>query len=766
MRPATLADRAAGACRIQLRGQVQGLGVRPAIARLANQCQLQGRARNTSQGVVVDIEGDLSAIELFLRLLRSSLPSRTRLDELLIDTAEPSGCDRFTIESSQQFSRNEAVVPVDVAICPACLEEMWTPGNRRYRYPFTSCAACGPRYSIIREMPYDRPRTAMNAFPLCDDCAHEYHDSADRRFHAETTCCPACGPKVWATTAENHEILDGEKSIAAAVSVVREGGIAAIKGVGGYQLLVDATNREAIRRLRARKQRKSKPLAVMVRDMAEAKRFVLVDPQEEQWLASPENPIVVLRRREACLLPQELAPNIRSLGVLLPTSALHDILLHDIGRPVVCTSGNREGEPLAADERDAAARLHGVADIWLHHDRQIDRPVDDSVLRIMNGRPGLLRLGRGFAPCVFSGPKNAIDTEPILATGGEMKSAVAVWTGRQAVLGPHVGELTEARTCDRWATSWQRLCALYDATPCLVAHDAHPDYYATRAVEQMPQRRLAVQHHHAHAAAVLWEHRRFDESALAIVWDGAGYGDDQTIWGGECFIASLRQARRIAHVLPFSLPGGDTAVREPWRIACSLCMQAMTPIEHLERFWPDIAPARLATVGKLALKPALAPWTSSIGRLFDGVAALALRRSHADYDGEFAMLLEDAYDPDAPGAYDLHWQEVGEPVDWRPMFRQVLHDLQRGEPAGAISARFHRALAGFVVRVAAQFPELALITSGGVFQNRVLNELIAKDLAHSEPRWLRAERAPPGDGGLALGQLAVAWRSLSLFSCE
>lgn len=766
MRPAALAEASVGACRIHLHGQVQGLGVRPAIARLAHACRLRGQVRNTSQGVVVEIEGDRSAIDRFLQRIRSALPARAQLDAMRVDRVDPPGHERFTIGPSEQLARNEAFVPVDVAICAACLEEIRTPGSRRYAYPFTNCAACGPRYSIIREMPYDRARTTMDAFPLCDDCEHEYHDAADRRFHAETICCPACGPRIWATTTKKHAINDGKEAIAAAVKVVREGGIAAIKGIGGYQLLADATKHAAIRRLRARKQRPSKPLAVMVRDLAEAKRFVHVDLTEENWLASPENPIVVLRRRESCDLPTELAPGIRSLGVLLPTSALHDILLHHIGRPVVCTSGNREGEPLVVDELEAAERLSGIADIWLHHDRAIRHSVDDSVLRVINGRPCLLRLGRGFAPCVFPGPNNALDTEPILATGGEMKSAVAVWTGRQAVLGPHVGELREARTCDRWQTVSQQLCDLYGVGPGVVAHDAHPDYYSTRTVEQLPHRRIAVQHHHAHAAAALWEHRRYEESALAIIWDGAGYGDDHTIWGGECFVASLRQAQRVTHLLPFALPGGDLAVREPWRIACSLTAQAKAPIENLEAFWPAIEPARIAAVGQLALKPALAPMTSSIGRLIDGVAALTLRRSHADYEGELAMLLEDAHEPDAVGAYDLHWRQSGEPIDWRPMFRQVMLDLQRGEPAGIISARFHRALARLVVQMADCFPELALITSGGVFQNRVLNELIAQDLARAESRWLRAERAPPGDGGLALGQLAVAWRCLHSTSSE
>ncbi len=766
MRPATLVETNLDACRFHLRGQVQGLGVRPAIARLATECQLHGHVRNTSQGVEGEIEGSRPAIDRFLHQLRSALPDRARLDELLIDWIEPPGHARFSVGPSQRFARNEATVPADLTICAPCLAEVRTPGNRRHEYPFTNCAACGPRYSIIREMPYDRARTTMDAFPLCDACEYEYGDSGDRRFHAQTTCCPACGPRIWATTAEKHTITDSRQALAAIAQVVRDGGIAAIKGVGGYQLLVDATNGAAIRRLRALKQRNSKALAVMMRDVAEAERYVVLDLPELDWLASPENPIVVLRKHEASDLPIELAPGVHSLGVMLPTSALHDILLRQIGRPIVCTSGNREGDPLVTGEREAEEQLSGIADIWLHHDREIHRPVDDSVLRVIVGRPCLLRLGRGFAPCVFPGPNTSIDAEPILATGGDMKSALAIWTGRQAVLGAHIGELSEARTCDRWKREWAQLCDLYGVSPDVVAHDAHPDFYSTRAAEQTPHRRVAVQHHHAHAAAVLWEHQCYEDSALAIIWDGAGYGDDQTIWGGECLIASLERADRVAYLLPFSLPGGDVAVREPWRIACSLARFANVPIKELDSIWSTMESERLETVYQLALKPKLAPTTSSIGRLFDGVAALALRRSHADCEGEFAMLLEAAVDPDAAGAYNLNGGQVGEPIDWRPLFRQVMHDLRRGEPAGAISARFHRALASLVVQMANHFPELALITCGGVFQNQVLNELIAQELAHTETRWLRAERAPPGDGGLALGQLAVAWRRTTQTSSE
>jgi hydrogenase maturation protein HypF len=762
MRPAALVETNRDACRFQLRGQVQGLGVRPAIARLAKECQLRGQVQNTSQGVAGEIEGSRPAIDQFLLRLRSSLPARAQLDGFVIDWIEPPGHDRFRVVPSQQFACNEAIVPADLAICASCLAELRTPGNRRHEYPFTHCAACGPRYSLIHAMPYDRARTTMGAFPLCDACDHEYSDASDRRFHAQTICCSDCGPKIWAATAEGRTVSGSQQALAAIAQNVRDGGIAAIKGVGGYQLLVDATNGAAIRRLRARKRRKSKPLAVMMRDADEAQRFVHLDSKELDWLVSPENPIVVLRRREDFDLPIELAPGVRSLGVLLPTSALHDILLRQIGRPVVCTSGNREGEPLVTDEKESEARLSGIADIWLHHDREVLRPVDDSVLRIIAGRPCLLRLGRGFAPSVFPGPRTSTDAEPILATGGEMKSALALWTGSQAVLGPHVGELSDARTCDRWEREWQLLCSLYGVTPSVVAHDAHPDYFATRATEQTLQRRVAVQHHHAHAAAVLWEHKRFEDSALAIIWDGAGYGVDQTIWGGECLIASLDRADRVAFLRPFSLPGGDVAVREPWRIACSLAMQANVPITEIDSFWSTIDSERLEAVYRLALKPNLAPTTSSIGRLFDGVAALALRRSHADYEGEFAMLLEAAYDPEASGAYALNWEQIGEPIDWRPLFRQLVHDLRRGEPVGAISARFHRALASLVVQMADRFSELALITCGGVFQNQVLSALIADDLTHSETCWLRAERAPPGDGGLALGQLAVAWRRTKL----
>ena len=753
MRTATLIHSAMTARRIVLRGRVQGLGVRPAVARAAHRLDLFGMVRNVRAGLEIEIEGSPDAVDRFVAELDVMLPSGAAYGLEQIAEIPPSGRQAFRIEPSLADGQAIGVVPVDRAICAECLAEVRDPRNRRFGYAFTSCAACGPRYAILERMPYDRATTSMRDFPRCAVCEREYRDPGDRRFHAETICCAHCGPRPWATDGESRRADDA--AIDWVAEVVRHGGIAAIKGIGGYQLLVDATRPPAVRRLRRRKRRPAKPLAVMVASFAEAEGVASLSDTERYWLSTAENPIVVARRSGRCALANEVALDCGDIGLLLPSSALHALLLERIGRPVVCTSGNVEGEPLAYTELAAEQRLRGIADIWLHHDRRIVRPIDDSVVRVVAGDLCVIRAARGLAPYGLDG-NDGHPGEPIVAFGGELKSATALWTGRDAVLAPYVGDLSDAETCQRWVESYAALRQLYDVSPTTIARDRHPDYFTSRVAEKCSAPSLAVQHHHAHAAAVLWEHRRCDESAVALVWDGAGYGDDGASWGGECLLASLADYQRVAHLLPFSLPGGDAAVREPWRVAVSLAALAGVRPESLRNLWPNVLEARIGQVWYLASRIGLSPQTTSMGRLFDGVAAIAFQASTAGFEGQLAMRLETAYEPTAPGYYSIDWRPDEGVMDWRSLIREVVDDKLRGVSPGAISARFHRALADLIACVSEHYSLLPLVTSGGVFQNAVLGELVADRVGDRPRGWLRPRRVPPGDGGLALGQLAVA----------
>lgn len=757
MGTAKVADDAMCARRLVLRGQVQGLGVRPAVARAARQADLAGGVRNIRAGLEIEVEGNASSVESFIQQLASILPRGVTFVLENATAIAPQHRESFDIEPSTSTGTSIGTAPVDRAICAECLAELRDPRNRRFGYVFTHCAACGPRYSILERMPYDRDTTSMRDFPRCAECEREYRDPFDRRFHAETICCARCGPQLWASDGESRHVIAGALDCVA--EVVRRGGIAAIKGIGGYQLLADALDPAAVRRLREKKRRPAKPLAVMVRTMDEAERMARLSRLELDWLASAENPIVIVRRGAVCPLADEVALNCGTIGLFLPSSALHALLLQRIGRPVVCTSGNLEGDPLAYCEQDAEQRLREVADIWLHHDRRIVRPIDDSVVRVIAGELCVLRAGRGFAPCSLTGPAATAGVS-LFALGGELKSAVALWTGRDAVLGPHVGDLTEVGACQRWAQVSDSLRELYDVPVGVVACDLHPDYFTTRVAEERFCDRVAVQHHHAHAAAVLWEHERFDATAVALTWDGAGYGDDGVSWGGECLLASLKDYRRVAHLRPFALPGGDLAVREPWRVAVSLATQCGLHPALLRMLWPDVSETRFTQVWDLAARPGLSPRSTSVGRLFDAVAAIAFNEAKAEYEGQLAMRLEAAYDPRAQGAYTIAWNQGEAHFDWLTMLPKLLDDKRRNAAPGAISARFHRALANLARQVADRFPELPLVTCGGVFQNAVLGELIAEEIGNRPAGWLRPRRAPPGDGGLALGQLAVAWAGL------
>lgn len=742
------------AVRVRVFGRVQGLGVRPAAARLAMRLGLAGRAANTGDGLEIELEGAADAVRRYLDEFVDVLPAGAVVDRLHVEPVRPQNLRKFQIAACRDEGAGAAAVPLDRAVCEACMREVRDSTGRRRGYPFTSCTACGPRYSIIEAMPYDRPATTMERFALCPDCSREYRTPADRRFHAQSNACPRCGPQVRLVDAAGRAV-GGDEAVNAAAAALRDGRIVALKGLGGYQLLVDAVNPDAVRRLRERKQRRTKPLAVLVGSLTEAECLAWLNDAERRLLADPAGPIVVVRRRSDARLAADVAPGFDTVGLLLPTTPLHALLCDRVGRPLVCTSGNREGEPLAYHDGRAESELRGIADVWLHHDRAIARPIDDSVVRVIAGSPCFLRLARGYAPHVLPLPSGLLDG-PIVAFGGEQKAAVALGNGSQAVLGPHVGDLTGAGACERWVEQLDALAALYGVSPDAadVVHDRHPDYFSTGWAQQF-RRRQVVQHHHAHLAAVLLEHGRWHREVLGLSWDGTGYGDDGTVWGGEVLRATAAAYRRTARLRPFPLVGGAAAIREPWRAATALVNEALGSEAATLIEWPEISPKQRREVLDVAARPQLSPTTSSMGRLFDAVASLTLGVTASDDEGRPAMLLEAACNRDAGGAYAFARGEDGE-LDWRPVVADVVRDVRGGAAPGVVAMRFHRAVADLAAALAAAHPELPLVTSGGVFQNGVLGELLAERLADRRSGWLRPQVVPPGDGGLAAGQLAVA----------
>ncbi len=742
--------------RIVLTGRVQGLGVRPAVVRWASECGVCGTVRNSSEGLAVEVEGPPDAVLRFRTELTTRLPSGAAVRDQRDEPAEPVGRTSFALTLDGGDGPLAAVVPADLAVCPECIDDVVRSGGaRRKGYAFTSCTNCGPRYSILRSMPYERSATSMDDFPPCAACQREMSNVDDRRFHAQTNCCRDCGPRLWCVDRSGRRVAGDREAVPAAVAALREGSVVAVKGLGGYQLLVDATNERAVPRLRARKGRPSKPFAVMVESIDDAERLAFVDETEAAALACAENPIVVLRQRGGTSLAADVTCGLGSVGLMLPTTPLHFLLLRNFGRPLVCTSGNVEGEPLEHDESAAESRLDGIADLWLHHDRPIERPIDDSVVRVVAGRPVTLRLARGLAPLPLDLPTGS----PTLALGGHVKSAVALSNGVQSVLGPHIGDLVGLGSRSRFEQEIVGATRLYRTTPHRLVHDRHPDYFTTRHAEQSGQPTFGVPHHHSHVVAGMLEHGWIDQRVLGVAWDGTGFGDDGTIWGGEVLLSAAHRSRRVARLRPLPLPGGDAGIREPWRVALAVLTEAVGPRVAIARMSERVEVRRCERLVELLGKRRFSPLTSSAGRLFDAVAAIVLGTAHADYEAQPAMLLEGVADRSAGGTYPLPLVE-GDLVelDWRPLVVDLVTDLEKGCSPATVSMRFHRALAAGIVHVAKRWPSRPVVLTGGVFQNRLLVELVAEAWMDDRPLGLPGV-IPPNDGGLAAGQLATALTS-------
>ena len=751
------ADDASSATRIgleiTLQGRVQGVGVRPAIARLANSLGLAGAVMNNRWGVCVQVEGLARAVNSFACALRDQLPAEANLKSLQTVHTPASGRRGFEVLADDASGPIATQVAPDRVVCRDCLDEIHDPNNRRYRYPFTSCTVCGPRYSLIESLPYERSNTSMRVFAMCDDCVREHDDPYDRRGHSQINACPKCGPKVWWSSANGAARIEGEAAIECVCQSLAEGKMIAVRGVGGYQLLTDATNSAAIARLRARKHRPAKPFAVLVESTAAAQALAQLNDLEQAALVNVSNPIVVLSAREGSCLATNISPSLNTVGLMLPSSPLHDLVVRGVGRPLVCTSGNLDGEPLEHEVLAAEGRLSGVCDGWLHHNREIVHPVDDSVVCVIAGRTVTIRLARGLAPL----PLRVDSTTPTIAAGGHQKCAAAWTNGAQATLGAHVGDQDTLAARRRYTEHVESSDALYRFIPEMIVHDAHPEYATTLWAQSKPAAQMPIGHHHAHVTAAMLEHGWLDREVLGVAWDGSGLGPDGSLWGGEFLRATAASYERVAHLRPFVLPGGETAIREPWRTAMAVASQvdAKDQLKSLGLFSLDSTMTR--NVERMIDLPNLSPTTTSAGRLFDAAAAIILSAVEARYEGELAMRLESVADRDAAGEYDIPLlrSEVTQ-LDWRPMFEKLIADRIDGIRPGVLAMRFHRSLARAIHAVCRDFSAMPVVVTGGVFQNRLLTEMLV-ELWGDSPQLLGLPGViPPNDGGLAAGQLAIA----------
>ena len=752
--------------RLRVGGHVQGVGFRPFVYRLARELQLTGSVRNLNGDVEIVVQGSGRNIDLFAWRLLERAPAIARARILTSSEVAPTAADGFDILESTASGPARIYVPTDHFTCSDCLEELRRESDRRYRYPFINCTQCGPRYTLIEALPYDRANTTMAGFELCSECRREYQDPGDRRFHAEPVACPVCGPSVWL---EEHTVggvvaeagrLAREAAVRRTVELLRAGAVVAVKGIGGYHLLCDATNRVAVERLRERKKRPHKPLAVMFPSMGadgldRVRREVNLSAREAQALSSSARPIVLLRRRSGGSLPEAIAPGLDEIGVLLPYSPLHHLLLSDFGEPVVATSGNLSGEPVLTDVAAARRGLGNVADALLHHDRPISRPADDSVVRVTLGQPRVLRPGRGLAPCELT-LRTSVE-RPMLAVGGHLKNTIALAWENRVVLSPHIADMGSVRSEEVFKQVVADLQRLYGVVAQEVVCDAHPGYATTRWASRcgLPVRK--VLHHRAHASALVGEHE-VSEPSLVFTWDGVGFGDDRTLWGGETFLGRPGNWQRVASFRPFRLPGGERAGRSPWRSAAALCW------ELGEDFPARGAGNSLDPLFRAAWERNVnCPQTSSVGRLFDAAAALVLGVSETSYEGQGPMMLE-AMASRAPAATSAAaalpvYRDLGGllRIDWAPLVSALLADRTAVE---RVAARVHHTLAATIASIAIEQRRSAGVDTvgltGGVFQNRLLAELTTALLAGEGFRVLLAARVPCGDGGLSYGQIVEA----------
>lgn len=769
---------------VSIQGAVQGVGFRPFIYRLANELELVGWVNNSAQGVLLEVEGSKEQLEIFLQRIQQEKPPHASIQSMTTSWLEPVGYRTFEIRPSTGGQKTTLIMP-DRATCPDCLREILDPTDRRYRYPFTNCIRCGPRFSILEALPYDRAHTTMKNFRMCDRCQAEYEHPLDRRFHAQPNACPECGPQLVLWEADGSVRASGHEALLSTANALRRGSIVAIKGLGGFHLVVDARNREAVLRLRQRKQRIEKPFALLYPSFEMVQAQAEVSDVEEKLLRSPEAPIVLLRRRREAILAEpieEVAPGNPYLGVMLPYTPLHHLLMAELGFPVVATSGNLANEPICTDEYEALQRLGPIADLFLVHDRPIARPVDDSIVRVVMDRSLMLRRARGYAPLPI---QQQASLPPLLAVGAHLKNTIAISVDQHIFVSQHIGDLETVQARDTFRKTLTSFQQLYDLHPEAIVCDAHPDYPSTHYAQQSDLPVISVQHHSAHVFSCMADNN-LTGPVLGIAWDGTGYGLDGTIWGGEYLSlpyghpspqAEREKAdpsavplsvygeglgERSAHLRTFRLPGGAQAIKEPRRAAMGLlyalfgeAVFTMTDLAPIQAF----SDQELEIVSKMLTNHLNAPRTSSVGRLFDAVSSLVGLRQQASFEGQAAMDLEFALEGvDTDEQYEFEMIELEKPfvIDWALIIQGVLEDLEDKVPAGKISAKFHNTLVETIITVAQRLGEKQIVLTGGCFQNKYLTERAIYRLRQEnlEPYW--HQQIPPNDGGIALGQVLAA----------
>jgi hydrogenase maturation protein HypF len=749
---------------IQVRGIVQGVGFRPYVYSLAERRALKGRVLNNCAGVLIDVEGEEHAIEQFVKELKGHPPPLAEIEAFeRRDGLTPVNYRDFLIIESDTAGEKFTPISADVATCRDCLRELFDPSDRRYRYPFINCVNCGPRFTIIEGVPYDRAQTTMRDFTMCRDCRAEYENPLDRRFHAEPVACPVCGPRLWLADAMGRKAkpdpLVGDGALMQARFLLLNGNILAIKGLGGFHLACDALNEEAVERLRRRKRREEKPFALMAGSMDVIAKYCFVSEAEAELISSPRRPIVLLERRPGIAIPAAVAPGVTTLGFMLPYTPLHYLLLENLNRPLVMTSGNISDEPICYEDREAIERLGRLADYFLLHNRRIHMRADDSVTRVQDGREMILRRSRGYAPMpIRTSFKFA---RQILACGAELKNTFCLARGDHAFISHHIGDLENLETLRSFESGIEHFKRLFDLRPEVVAYDLHPEYLSTKYAMALDEEliKIGVQHHHAHVASCLADNG-VEGEVIGVAMDGLGFGEDGRLWGGEFFVADFAEAERIAHLDYVPMPGGVKAIREPWRMAAIYLHRAMgDQFLNLDLpFVNGIDRRAWKALRQMAARGINSPQTSSMGRLFDAVSSLLGLRNEIGYEGQAAIELETIADRSVSEGYEF---EIGAGViKAEAVIRRAVDDLLNGCPASEVSARFHLAVAHLIAAVAVAVRSERHINrvalSGGVFQNILLLDRARRALRDAGFEVFTHNRVPPNDGGVSLGQAAVA----------
>jgi hydrogenase maturation protein HypF len=754
--------------RIKISGTVQGVGFRPFVYRLATSFNLTGWIYNDSEGVMIEAEGLDSSLNHMLDALQHDKPPYANYNHFNVQWLKPVEYQKFKIRKSVLNGRKQALILPDIATCPECLKEIFDPDDRRYLYPFTNCTHCGPRYSIITGLPYDRRQTTMEKFEMCDRCREEYEDPDNRRFHAQPNACPDCGPQMELWDTSGRAITRGHQAMEEAAEAIKSGEIIALKGIGGFQLIAEATNSSTIRRLRKRKKREEKPFALMVSSIEQARKLCSITQDEEELLQSPQAPIVILPRKAYSDIPvaRSVAPDHPTFGLMLPYTPVHHILMRLIGAPVVATSGNISDEPICIDEFEALERLNGIADLYLVHNRPIERHIDDSVVRMIAGKPTVLRLARGYAPLPVSLNRNTMNsstsdkspnTHTILASGGHLKNSIAINNDNNIFISQYIGDLDTYEATKAYHKISADLPHLYDLKPDLIVHDLHPEYYTSKDADKRNIPTYAVQHHYAHILSCMAEHG-LEGPLLGVACDGTGLGTDDTIWGGEFMLCDREKWIRLATFRKFRLPGGDKAMREPRRAALGMLFEIfgdqlyeMTNLPTLKAF----SETELPILKRMLKQKINTPVTTSMGRIFDAIASLLDIRQTVSYEGQAAMALEHLIPQnktDESYPFQLTFKKNLCVIDWEPILRHIMTDIPISDPS-LISNKFHNTLSNIIVEIAKLAVEKTVVLSGGCFQNVYLTEQTIAKLEEFEFRPYRHQQIPPNDGGISAGQL-------------